>query len=203
MKDTGLVKYYKHSAEVIGEIPENLKKTKSEVIFLGTNFHITSKDNRQIILGKLNEGIKIKYLVFNPFSPVMEFAANDFADSKENLTRECISGLRNIMELKQEWDKIKNTSVSPGEIEIRLFDEIPRLRGYIFDPHDENGRCIYIPYLYKINSPELPGFKFKNSPDGVFRDYYSSIMKLWQASAPFNDFRKKYPEADSIISVKY
>lgn len=200
MKDTGLVKYYKQSAEVIGEIPENLKKTKHEVIFLGTNFHITSKDNRQIILGKLNEGIKIKYLIFNPLSPVMDFAAIDFADSKENLMNECITGLRNIMELKRDWEKIKNASSSPGEIEIRLYNEIPRLRGYIFDPQDENGSCIYIPYLYKVNSPELPGFKFKNSSNGVFKDYYSSILKLWQSSVPILEFEKKYPGIDSLIN---
>jgi hypothetical protein len=200
LKDTGLIKYWKLSKAVLGILPSEISTSKNEIWYFGTNFHESLTDNRELIIKKLSSGVKFRCLIFDPFSPVMDIAASDFDQTTNELSTECRTGLSAIVQLKRKWDSIKDKVTQPGELEIRVFSQLPRMRAYIFDPQNENSECIFIPYLHKTNSPELPAFQFKNKEDGVFNDYFASIRKLWQNSISFDDYRIKHPEIDTLFN---
>ena len=186
LKKTGLTKYWKLSSKIIGVIPEKIEKASNEIWFCGTNFHITAVDDRILIINKLKQGVNVNYLIFNPNSKNAEVAAKSFNQSVDEFKGECLQGLKSLMVIKREWEKLRTSVNKPGELRIRYHDEIPKLRAYIFDPNNSDSESFYILYMYLTNSPELPGFQFKNYTDGVFMDYFACIKKLWQKSIDIN-----------------
>ncbi len=196
-KDTGLVAFYKTSTEIIGFIPKKIRSTKREIFFSGTNFHITTVDNRTALLERLSQGVNVKYLVFNPYSPILETVARDFDQTPVELRSECMLGLTYLLELKNRWDKIKHLSKA-GDLQIRMYNEFPRVRAYVFDPDNEHSECFLIPYLHHINSTDLPAFQFKNSDDGVFNEYYNSMKELWKRSVDMDVIMAEQAIKDSV-----
>jgi uncharacterized protein DUF5919 len=197
-KDTGLVKYWKKSASVIGILPEKIKSAKHEIWFCGTDFHISSTDDRQLIFDKLAHGVRIRYLIFDPYSPNMKAVASDFDMNYQESFSQCLTSIAHLQSIDSVWNIRKQGLETPGELEIHLYKETPRIRAYIFDPDDPKSDCIYIPYLHKINSPELPAFQFKNIHTGVFEDYFESIKKLWQVSTDLKAWKQEQAKKDSV-----
>lgn len=77
----------------------------------------------------------------------MDFAAIDFADSKENLMNECITYLRNIMELKRDWEKIKMHPPHPEKLKSGFITKYQGL-GAIFLTRRMKTAAVYIYLTY-------------------------------------------------------
>jgi hypothetical protein len=200
-KDTGLIKFYKEAKEIDTKVWEKTKAAKMEICFFGTNFYRSPKDGFSTIIEKLSQGVKIRYLSFNPYSPIMKAAANDFKQTESELRLECMVGLSNLAKLENKWNTVKATVANRGELEIKFYDELPRFRAYIIDPEVELGNSFFIPYLYKTNSPDVPCFQFENRKSGVFSLYYNNFKILWDASYPLSKLKSEHPEIDSIYNA--
>jgi hypothetical protein len=194
LKDTGLIKRFKLSSDFQGELGIQIENADDEIWLFGTNFHISSVDRRKALLDKLSKGVKVRFLILDPFVAQINQIANDFDQPVSELKDECVKGLKNILELKKEWEETSAASSHPGELEVRFFATTPRARMYVFDPGKSSGRTLFVPYMNQINSPDLPGYLLENTSSGVFSSYFSGVQKLWQKSQLLDAFLKTHPD---------
>jgi hypothetical protein len=190
LKDTGLIKRFRESSDFQAEVGSQIAASNDEIWFFGTNFHISAVDRRPLLLKRLMAGVKVRYLVVDPFVPNMAQIAKDFDQSRDELADECTKGLKEILELRQQWTKNKGL----GELDVRFFDTTPRARLYVFDPNRPSGRSMFVPYINRVNSPALPGYLLENSPTGVFGSYFSGIRTLWNEATKLDEFLAHHPE---------
>jgi hypothetical protein len=182
LKDTGLIRRYVQSSELQAELGREIARARQEIWLFGTNFHISTVDQRPALLSGLKNGIKIRYLILNPAVPNLDVIAADFGQSPGELREECLKGLNDILELRRQWELAAPSTATPGELEIRLYERTPSARMYVFDPLHPAGHSIYVPYMHGFNSPNLPGYLFENSPSGVAASYFGGLRKLWNDS---------------------
>ena len=193
-KDTGLVRYFHASNDFLGQTGTFLDKAKKEIWFAGVDFHVTSADRKQLILKKLREGVKVRFLVFNPDSPFLPRMATDFDQSAPQLESECHDSIEGLIRLRNEWLSDPASQKYPDAFEVHLFDEIPHARFYLVDPDDSKARSFFIPYMNHMNSPELPGYLLGNVQGGVMQEYLPGVRRLWSTSTPLDTFLERHPE---------
>lgn len=150
LKDTGLIKWYKHSNDYLSEIDREIQSSEQEIWFFGTNFNISAGERRDSLLKQLASGLKIRFLVFDPQSAHFDDLAADFDQSPKELKAECDKGFESLLELQRRWDSIKSHATTPGELEIKLFDTHPHARLYVFDPQRSQGRTYFVPYVKSL-----------------------------------------------------
>lgn len=192
LKDTGLLVRYRQSADFQADVGRQIASARKEIWFFGTNFHISAVERRPILLERLRSGVNIRYLILNPFIPHLEQVARDFGQSKRELEVECLKGMNDLIELRRRWDAERGRSAAA--LEIRLFDTTPRARLYVFDPDDPAGRTMFVPYLNRVNSPNLPGYLLENSETGVFRSYFDALRIMWNESTPLDTLLAAHPD---------
>lgn len=192
LKDTGLIRYYKGSNAFLADMSSELEHATVDLLFFGTNFHISTGDARAQLLKRLGGGVRVRYLIFDAYSPSLDRVAKDFDQSPTQLRAECLSGLQSVLALRTAWQAVSSKSPHPGEFDIRFYDSTPRARIYFFDPGRPEGKTYFVPYINKINSPELPGFLLQNVETGVYGAYRGGIEKLWQES--------KSPDLDTYLA---
>jgi hypothetical protein len=182
IKKIGIVHYWERSADFLPHIRRTLSEAKKEVLISGASFYLSIPDNEDIILSQAKKGVLIKYLILDPDAMNLAAIAKTFNQDEKDLRDECIktvSGLRKIMaQLPEESRK---------NLQVRVFDESPRARFYIFDPHDPNSFTYFVPHVNAVNSPGLPGFQLQNSPFGLAQLYIPSVKEFWDRSVPLPD----------------
>jgi hypothetical protein len=193
LKDTGLIKRYKHSADFQAEVGTLIQGARHEIWFFGTDFHISAIDRKDLILERLKSGVKVNYLILNPFAQHIDQIAKDFGSSVNLLQEECRNGIVDLVELNKEWEKVAPTVSHPGDLEIRFFDSTPHARIYVFDPDKTDGRTLYVPYMNRVSSPDLPAYLLANTESGVYSSYFGGIKKLWLGSQPLSSFENDHP----------
>jgi uncharacterized membrane protein YobD (UPF0266 family) len=194
IKKTGLVRYYKQSNDYLAEIDKQINRTQQEIWFVGLDFNISATQRRDLLLSKLENGVKIRYLVFNPRSNRVGDLAKDFDQSESALRTESEKGLQNLLDLRKHWLEKSSASAHPGEIEIRMFEASPHFRLYVFDPGQSNGRTYLVPYANTVSSTILPGYLLENIDTGMYKPYFDSVRKLWTNSVTLDDFLKSHPD---------
>jgi hypothetical protein len=198
-KDTfKIIKCFKESSEFQSEIGTEIASAKEEIWFFGMNFYISAVNLRTKLLDKLRSGVKIRYLVLDPYFPHIDQVAKDFNQPINELKTECVKGLNDIFELKRQWDSISNQTNSLGEVEIRFYNNYPKSRLYLFDPRKPTGRTMFVPYFTRFRSPNLPGYLIENNPSSIFKSYYDGVIILWSRSYGLNTFHKEHPDFPNV-----
>lgn len=190
LKDTGLIRRFQESADFQAELGTQISAANEEIWFFGTNFHISAVERRPRLLKQLRAGVRVRYLIVDPFTTNMPRLAKDFDQTEREFADECMKGLSDVLELRRLWlqDKLR------GELEVRFFESTPRARVYVFDPSRPAGRTLFVPYMNRVNSPSLPGFLLDNSAKGVFGSYFGGITTLWNESKTLEPFFTEHPE---------
>jgi hypothetical protein len=193
-----IIKCFKESSEFQSEIGTEIVSAKDEIWFFGMNFHLSAVDQRPKLLDKLRSGVKIRYLVLDPYFPHLDQVARDFIQPPTELKNECLKGLNDIFELKRQWDLISNQTRSPGELEIRFYNNYPKSRLYLFDPGQSTGMTMFVPYFTSFRSPNMPGFLIENNPSSIFKSYYDGVRNLWNRSYGLNTFHNEHPDFPNV-----
>lgn len=188
LKDTGLIKWFRHSNDFLAQIEPEINNAQQEIWFFGTDFNITAGERRDQLLRKLSSGVNVRFLIFNPRSSHMAELARDFSQTPGELQAECDKGLDSLIELQQEWLARSKSVQSPGELQIRVFEVHPHARFYVFDPKRSDGRTMFIPYVNDVNSTNAPGYLIENAETGIFKPYFAAVQKLWSESATLQQF---------------
>lgn len=192
---TGLVGYYDRSNDFLAsELTQRLRTAKEGVIFFGIAFHISAADARKDLLSRLREGVKIRYLIVDPYSPAVEEIAKDFSISAGEIRSIINSSLRSIQLLKKEWADGEKNTATPGELQVKVFDARPTTRAYVFDGNRAGSESYIIPYINRVNTPDSPGYIFKNKSDGAFSRYYASITQMWRDAQPLEELLRRHPD---------
>jgi hypothetical protein len=182
LKDTGLIKWYKHSNDYLSAIDSEIESSQQEIWFFGTDFNITAGERRGALLKKLSSGVKVRFLIFDPNASELTDLAADFDQDPKELKSECDKGFQGLLDLQRRWNIASKQTQTPGELDIRMFKTHPHARIYVFDPQRSQGHTYFIPYVNDVNSPESPGFLLQNVQAGVFSAYFAGIQKLWSSS---------------------
>jgi hypothetical protein len=193
LKDTGLIKFYRHSNDFLAQIDTQIEQSQEDIWFVGTNFNITAGERRSLLLKKLSQGIKINFLVFDPRTPELDGLAKDFNQSPAELRSECEKGLQSILQLQKDWESARKSSSAPGELQVHVFNVHPHARFYVFDAKREQGTTFFIPYVNGVNSPETPGYLLRNVHNGVSQAYFGGVLKLWADSMPLDKYLASQP----------
>ncbi len=180
--DSSDIMLFKESKELHEKFEEIINSAQKEIIFWGGNFYYSVNENRSMILEKLRKGITIKYLIFNPESPFCNYVSRDFNEIENTFYDQSITTIKNLKGIKAEWDILKLTSKKGGGLEIRLFNNIPRLRIYMIDTQSENSYSYIVHFLYKIDSSKVPVYKIRNNYKGIVENYLESFNNLWESA---------------------
>ncbi len=194
-KDTGLIRYFHASNDFLGQSGSFLSSAKKEIWFVGVDFHITASDRQQLILKKLSEGVKVRFLVFDPDSPFLGNMAQDYDQTPQVLTSECLDGIQSIIALRDIWLKEQSSQAYPDGLQIRLFEDVPHARFYLVDPDDTKAKSFYIPYMNHENSPVLPGYLLSNISGGVIHEYLPGVRKLWNSAQPIEVYEQRHQDS--------
>jgi hypothetical protein len=194
-KDTGLIRYFHSSNNFLGENEGFFTGAKKEIWFVGLDFHITAGDRKDLILTELEKGIKVRFLVFNPDSPLLTNIAVDFDQDPRALSSECTQSIENILALRNEWLRRPASAMYPEGLEIKTFEDVPHARLYIVDPDDNRGQAYYNPYMNRESSPVLPGYLLSNIKGGVMQEYLPGVRRLWSTAQSVEIYESRHKVA--------
>lgn len=193
-KDTGLIRYFHTSNDFLGQASPFLDNAKKEIWFVGVDFHITAGDRKNLILSKLDQGVKVRFLIFDPSSKFLDTMAEDFDQDPKAITSECMDSLQSILSLRNDWKHHDNYSHYSDSLEIRIFEDVPHARFYLIDPDDPKAQSFYIPYMNHENSPGLPGYLMRNIEHGVIQELLPGVRKLWDESVPLDTYINQHTD---------
>ena len=196
-RSTGIVGYQAKANDFLPRIGEYIAKAEEEVWFTGISFYITVPANKDAILKKLQEGVSVRFLIYNPLSTNLEEVAAGFSQTKEELFSECDVTIQNLRTLLNSAKQQRTKAT----LDVRLFSSIPKARIYVFDRRRETGFTYFIPHIDQQNSPNLPGFLVRNIKTGITPAYIEGIERLWNTSIEFEPFLKTYDvERQKVLS---
>ena len=179
IKKLGILRYWERANDFLPYIRQSMRDAKKEILISGASFYLSVPDNEDLLSAKAKEGVKVRFLVLNPAAANLPAIARTFNQSPEELRHECevtVAALRRIIANLPEAQR--------NNFEVRLFDESPRARFYIFDPEDQRSFTFFVPHVNAVNSPHLPGFQLQNSPYSLAQLYIPSVKQFWEHSAP-------------------
>jgi len=181
IKGIGILRYWQRANDFLPYIREAMAKASSEIWISGASFYLSVPDNEDLLIDRAKHGVKIHYLILDPYGNNLDAVAKTFSQSPDELRQEVLTTIRALNRIREK--------LSPSEREnfqVRLFNESPRARFYIFDPADPNSNTFFVPHVNSINSPALPGFLLSNVPFGLAQIYIASVKDFWNSAQPIS-----------------
>lgn len=169
-----------------------LGNTKREAWFLGTTFYISIDTHRELIRKKLSEGVDVNFIIFDPYGKRASEVARMLDIGPNELMDQCLLGIRTMIKLA---DEPRGTRV-PGELRIKLIDDVIHSRLYLFDPKAPDGVTYFIPQINQSNSQMLPGFAARNSQSTFTSAYFEGVLRTWNSntSIALQEWRALHPD---------
>jgi len=181
IKGIGILRYWQRANDFLPYIREAMAKASWEIWISGASFYLSVPDNEDLLIDRAKHGVKIHYLILDPYGNNLDAVAKTFSQSPDELRQEVLTTIRALNRIREK--------LSPSEREnfqVRLFNESPRARFYIFDPADPNSNTFFVPHVNSINSPALPGFLLSNVPFGLAQIYIASVKDFWNSAQPIS-----------------
>jgi hypothetical protein len=151
-------------------------KNAQEICLLGVSLRGIVSHHADYLLGKANEGCKIRFLIVNPSSQainsVPEFSQGSSPD-------EIIASQKRDIENVIEWVK---PIVKTGNGEIRFSNIVPPYALTMIDPTTDHGEVQVGLYVYKATSgaSERPHFNLTIANSEKFYHFFKSqFEKMW------------------------
>lgn len=187
IKGIGILRYWRRSNDFLPHIREAIAKASSEIWISGASFYLSVPDNEDLLIDRANHEVKIHYLFLDPYGSSLDAIAKTFSQSPDELRQEGLITIRALKRIRE------NLSPSAREnLQVRLFNESPRARFYIFDPADPNSKTFFVPHVNSINSPAVPGFLLSNVPYGLAQTYIASVKDFWNSAQTLSEWEIKH-----------
>jgi hypothetical protein len=193
-KATGIIEYTPKANDFIPRFPKLITDAHEEVWFTGISFYISLPAYKNALLRQLENGINVRFLIYNPLSPNLDDVAAGFSQTRRELLSECDVTIQNLRTLSTDA-KARNTK---GRLEIRLFSTVPKMRLYVFDRHHEDGLTFFIPHVDQQNSPNAPGFLARNVATGIAPAFIDGVERVWSKSENFESFLGNYDKHSKL-----
>lgn len=189
-RTTGIIKITPKANDFLPSLATYISEAKQEVWFTGISFYVTLPQHHELLMKKLEEGVDVRFLIYDPLTKELPEVAKGFGQSEGDLREECELTLHRLQEMLADW-KLRKL---PGRFEIRLFSSVPRTRMYVFDRKMETGTTYFIPHVDQQNTPNLPGFLVKNIKTGITQPYFEGIERAWNNAQTYDDWLVAHPE---------
>ena len=182
-RTAGIIEYTPKANDFLPRLAKYISGAKQEIWFTGISFYVTLPQHRNLLMKRLEEGVDVRFLIYDPLSPNLSEVASGFSQTEEALRSECDVTIQNLREMYDEW---KQRGLAGG-LEVRLFSTIPWTRIYVFDRKLETGFTYFILHVDRQNTPNLPGFLVRNIKTGIAPAYFEGIERVWNSSKRFGD----------------
>lgn len=156
----------------------HISQAREDLWFVGVHFSVTLADGdiRKLLIRKLEEGVSVRFLIFDPTSHDAQLVAEQYGrENTTNLFRDCQTTIKYLIEI---YDIAKAKGLTRN-VEIKLYREVPQSRLYVFDSNNPNSYTYFVPHLGLHRASELPGYLFRNG--SVIREYRTAITRLWES----------------------
>jgi hypothetical protein len=152
-----------------------------DVLISGVALGATAGPHRAFFRKTVQQGTNLRFLLLDPNSQCVEFAARSHGTSPESLRNDLLSTLGYIKELKEALGDSRN-----GSIQVRLLRTVPEAGIAMRDGNRDTGVIRCEPYLYQTDVSERPAFRLTLSDDGVaYHRYRDAIERMWNDSLPY------------------
>lgn len=127
----------------------------------------------------VQQGTNLRFLLLDPNSQCIEFAARSHGTSPELMRNDILSSLGYIKELKE------SLGDSGGDfIQVRLLRAIPEAGIVMRDGNRDTGEIRCELYLYQTDVSERPAFRLTPGDGATYHRYRDVIERMWNDSLP-------------------
>jgi hypothetical protein len=155
---------------------------KEEIFIGGSSLLSISTASRELIKEKVLSGVKIRLLLMDPNSPVVELITRQ-GGGKHTFLNEIKTSLLLLQKLHDEIQQ-KSPPGNKGELIVHSYDSIPSHSFISIDPERSSGVIVADIGPYLGRSTPRPSMLVVNKKKGMF-DYWKEMNDLmWEASYP-------------------
>jgi hypothetical protein len=180
----GIHGIYKNRSELAQatSFEDLFKNVKEEVFIGGSSLLSISTASRELIKDKVLSGIKIRLLLIDPNSPVVELITKQ-GGGKHTFLNEIKTSLLLLQKLHDEIEQ-ENLPENKGELIVHSYDSIPSHSFISIDPERSSGVIVADIGPYLGRSTPRPSMLVIKKKKGMF-DYWKEMNELmWEASKP-------------------
>ncbi len=180
----GIQGIYKNRSELAQatSFEELFKNVKEEVFIGGSSLLSISTASRELIKEKVLNGVKIRLLLMNPNSPVVELITRQ-GGGKRTFLNEIKTSLLLLQKLHDEIQQ-EDSPGNKGKLIVHSYDSIPSHSFISIDPERSSGVIIADIGPYLGRSTPRPSMLVVKKKKGMF-DYWKEMNEvMWEASYP-------------------
>jgi hypothetical protein len=180
----GIHGIYKNRSELAQatSFEELFKNVKEEVFIGGSSLLSISTASRELIKDKVLSGIKIRLLLIDPNSPVVELITKQ-GGGKHTFLNEIKTSLLLLQKLHDEIEQ-DSSSDNPGKLIVHSYDTIPSHSFISIDPERSSGVIVADIGPYLGRSTPRPSMLVIKKKKGMF-DYWKEMNEvMWESSKP-------------------
>jgi hypothetical protein len=186
----GIQGIYKNRSE-IGQAHtfQNLfKDVKREIFIGGTSLLSISTGSRDLLKEKVLSGIKVRLLVIDPESEIVEIITRQIG-GKATFKNEIKTSLLLLQRLQEE---IAEADVpKKGTMEVHIYQTIPAHSFFSTDVDEQHGIIITDLGPYLGRNHQRPSMMLVNKKKGLYHHYRVLNQTLWEESVPLESETKK------------
>ncbi|MDH5762925.1 MAG: DUF5919 domain-containing protein [Nitrospinota bacterium] len=186
----GIQGIYKNRSE-IGQAHtfQNLfKDVKHEIFIGGTSLLSISTGSRDLLKEKVLSGIKVRLLVIDPESEIVEIITRQIG-GKATFKNEIKTSLLLLQRLQEE---IAEADVpKKGTMEVHIYQTIPAHSFFSTDVDEPHGIIITDLGPYLGRNHQRPSMMLINKKKGLYQQYRELNQTLWEESVPLESETKK------------
>ncbi|HIE42849.1 MAG TPA: hypothetical protein EYP95_06475 [Nitrospinaceae bacterium] len=160
------------------------ENVKEEVFIGGSSLLSISTASRELIKEKVLSGIKIRLLLMDPNSPVVELITKQ-GGGKHTFLNEIKTSLLLLQKLHDEIQQ-ESPSENKGKLIVHSYDEIPSHSFISIDPGRSSGVIVADIGPYLGRSTARPSMLVINKKKGMFGYWKEMNEIMWEASKPVN-----------------
>jgi hypothetical protein len=180
----GIHGIYKNRSELAQatSFEDLFKNVKEEVFIGGSSLLSISTASRELIKEKVLSGIKIRLLLIDPNSPVVELITKQ-GGGKHTFLNEIKTSLLLLQKLHDEIQQ-DSPPENKGKLIVHSYDEIPSHSFISIDPERSSGVIVADIGPYLGRSTARPSMLVINKKKGMF-DYWKEMNEImWDGSKP-------------------
>ncbi|MEK9627688.1 MAG: hypothetical protein VW455_01555, partial [Nitrospinota bacterium] len=179
----GIAGIYKNRSELAQATSFEIlfNNVRKEVFIGGSSLLSISTASRELIKEKILSGIKVRLLVMDPNSPVVELITKQ-GGGKHTFLNEIKTSLLLLQKLHHEI--AEDNTPNKGELIVHSYDTIPSHSFISIDAHKSTGVIIADIGPYLGRSTPRPSMQVVNKKNGMF-DYWREMNDImWENSKP-------------------
>ena len=158
------------------------KDVKEEIFIGGSSLLSISTASREMIKEKVLNGVKVRLLLMDPTSPVVELITRQ-GGGKHTFMNEIKTSLLLLQKLHDEIEQ-ESSPENKGELIVHSYDTIPSHSFISIDPERTSGVTVADIGPYLGRSTPRPSMLVVKKKKGMF-DYWKEMNEImWEASKP-------------------